>query len=42
MTHTGRVKVKLWRPRHVKRTGRDLHELDICLTVYDEIVREAL
>jgi len=39
---TGRVKVKLWRPRHVKRTGKDLHELDICLTVYDEIVREAL
>ena len=39
---TGPVTVKLWQPRHVKRTRRDLSELDVCLTLYDEVVREAM
>ena len=39
---TSPVTVKLWQPRHVKRTRRDLSELDVCLTLYDEVVREAM
>lgn len=41
-SHTAPVTVKLWQPRHVKRTRRDLSELDVCLTLYDEVVREAM
>ncbi len=40
--HPPSVMMKLWQPRHIRRTTADLHELDVCLTVYDQSVRERL
>ena len=41
-THTGSHVVKLWQPKHISRSERGLNEMDICLTVYDRIIREKL
>ena len=36
------VSVRLWQPRHTSRTARDLGELDICLSLNHDQLREAL
>lgn len=33
---------KLWQPKHINRSSKDLNELDVCMTVYDRVLRERL
>ena len=34
--------VNLWQPKHTERTARHLNELDICVSAYDEVIKEEL
>ena len=34
--------VKLWRPKNVHRTRKDLNELDVCMSIYDDVINEML
>lgn len=34
------VKVKLWEPRNMMRERKHLNELDICLSVYDQVMQD--
>ncbi len=39
---TGDVEHDLWVPKHMKRGYKDLHELDICLSIYDRALTETM
>ena len=40
--HGGPVKVKLWEPHNVSRERKHLNELDVCLSVYDQVLQDAI
>ena len=41
-TASGHVLSKLWEPPNVTRTKNDLSELDVCLTLYNQEMQQAM